>query len=104
MGLILDALIEILSKPTVGKVVAELVLFAAPLWIAVLVGLFVGWTWRPRWAAGLVGGDNVGLGGRHLPPSETSSVDPLEARLPSSIGSSVFDKSSGQEANMVVVR
>jgi len=33
--------------------------FAAPLWIAVFVGLVVGWAWRPRWAAGLVDG-NIG--------------------------------------------
>lgn len=50
----MDALIEILKKPTIGDVVSELAIFAAPLWIAVFVGLVVGWSWRPRWAAGLV--------------------------------------------------
>nr|XP_010934199.1 uncharacterized protein LOC105054408 [Elaeis guineensis] len=104
MALILDALIEILRKPTVGNVVAELALFAAPLWIAVLVGLFVGWAWRPRWAAGLVGGQNVTLGGRRVHLSETLSVDSFKAQLPSSISSSISDKSSGEEASMVVVR
>ena len=104
MALILDALIEILRKPTIGDVVTELALFAAPLWIAVLVGLFVGWAWRPRWAAGLVGGQNVTLGGRRVHLSETSSVDSFKAQLPSSISSSISDKSSGEEASMVVVR
>lgn len=56
MALILDALIEILRKPTIGDIVSELTLFATPLWVAVFVGLVVGWAWKPRWAAGLVGG------------------------------------------------
>ncbi|ONK71728.1 uncharacterized protein A4U43_C04F11750 [Asparagus officinalis] len=54
MALIMDALIEILKKPTIGDIVSELAMFAAPLWIAVFVGLVVGWSWRPRWAADLV--------------------------------------------------
>lgn len=28
----------------------DLVLFIAPLWIAVVVGVLVGWVWRPSWA------------------------------------------------------
>lgn len=28
----------------------DLLLFIAPLWIAVLVGVLVGWLWRPSWA------------------------------------------------------
>ncbi|RWV84452.1 hypothetical protein BHE74_00023914 [Ensete ventricosum] len=31
-----------------------LAMFSAPLWIAVLAGLLLGWAWRPGWAAGLV--------------------------------------------------
>ncbi|XP_008778542.2 uncharacterized protein LOC103698325 [Phoenix dactylifera] len=99
MALILDALIEILRKPTVGDVVTELALFAAPLWIAVLVGLFVGWAWRPRWAAGLLGGEKAILGGRPV----TSRVDSLKAQLPGSVTCSVSGKSSGSEAKMVAV-
>ena len=104
MALILDALIEILRKPTIGDVVTELALFAAPLWIAVLVGLFVGWAWRPRWAAGLVGVGEAILGGRRVPPSETSRVDSLEAQPPGSISCSVFDECSGKVDKMVAVR
>lgn len=55
MAFILNALSEILRKPTIGDIVSELTLFAAPLWIAVFVGIVVGWAWKPRWAAGLVG-------------------------------------------------
>ncbi|KAK8944764.1 hypothetical protein KSP39_PZI008497 [Platanthera zijinensis] len=53
MALILDALSEILRKPAIGDIVSELTLFAAPLWVAVFVGVVVGWAWKPRWAAGL---------------------------------------------------
>ncbi|CAL9124540.1 unnamed protein product [Musa textilis] len=54
MALILEALVEISRKPTLAGVAAELAMFAAPLWIAVLAGLLLGWAWRPGWAAGLV--------------------------------------------------
>ncbi|KAG1354070.1 stAR-related lipid transfer protein 7, mitochondrial-like [Cocos nucifera] len=103
MALILDALIEILRKPTVGDVVTELALFATPLWIAVLVGLFVGWAWRPRWAAGIVGRGEAILGGRRVPPSETSRVDSLKAQPPRSISCSVSDESSGKVDKMLAV-
>ncbi|KAG0460676.1 hypothetical protein HPP92_020973, partial [Vanilla planifolia] len=55
MALTLNALIEILGRPTFGGVVSELIVFAAPLWVALVVGLLVGWAWKPRWAADLVG-------------------------------------------------
>ncbi|KAM0946727.1 putative START domain-containing protein [Dioscorea sansibarensis] len=56
MALILDALVGILNKPTIGGMVSELAVLAALLWIAVFVGVFVGWAWRPRWAVDLAGG------------------------------------------------
>lgn len=56
MALILDALVGILNEPTIGGMVAELAVLAALLWVAVLVGMFVGWVWRPRWAVDLAGG------------------------------------------------
>ncbi|RWW50438.1 hypothetical protein BHE74_00043308 [Ensete ventricosum] len=56
MVLILETLLEILRRPTVADVAVELAAFVAPLWIAVLAGLLLGWAWRPRWAAGLSSG------------------------------------------------
>ncbi|RWR89557.1 START domain-containing protein [Cinnamomum micranthum f. kanehirae] len=50
MALVWKVLLEILQRPTVGDVVVELMLFLGPVWIAVLVGLVVGWAWKPRWA------------------------------------------------------
>ncbi|CAI9093343.1 OLC1v1028823C1 [Oldenlandia corymbosa var. corymbosa] len=47
-----SALLEILRRPTSGfDVMMELMMFAVPLWIAVVIGVLVGWSWKPRWAA-----------------------------------------------------
>lgn len=43
-------LLEILKRPTTGDVLAELVMLMIPLWIAVFVGVLVGWAWKPKWA------------------------------------------------------
>ncbi|KAH0456903.1 hypothetical protein IEQ34_014810 [Dendrobium chrysotoxum] len=94
MALILDALIEILRKPTIGDIVSELTLFAAPLWIAVFVGLVVGWAWKPRWATGLVGEEKGCSNDDHqMKPRANSygcglqlalpSLDSLRAQIPS---------------------
>lgn len=42
---------EFLKKLTIGGVLdlEELVLFGGPLWIALIVGIVVGWLWRPKW-------------------------------------------------------
>ncbi|XP_059662120.1 uncharacterized protein LOC132308137 [Cornus florida] len=45
-----SALFEILQRPTSGDVFLELMMFMAPLWIAVFVGVLVGWAWKPKWA------------------------------------------------------
>ncbi|KAJ9148169.1 hypothetical protein P3X46_030249 [Hevea brasiliensis] len=43
-------LLEILNRPTLGDALAELVIFMIPLWIAVIVGVLLGWAWKPKWA------------------------------------------------------
>ncbi|KAL6979383.1 hypothetical protein U1Q18_021048 [Sarracenia purpurea var. burkii] len=47
---LISALFGILRRPTIGDVLTELMMFMAPLWIAVLVGILVGWAWKPKWA------------------------------------------------------
>ncbi|KAJ0968753.1 hypothetical protein J5N97_021630 [Dioscorea zingiberensis] len=80
MALILDVLVEILNKPTIGSMAVELVLLAAPLWIAVAVGVLVGWAWRPWWA--------VGLAGERVAPGLLDS---------DSLSGAAVDESSGKE-------
>ncbi|KAL0014145.1 hypothetical protein SO802_001214 [Lithocarpus litseifolius] len=38
------------ERPTIVDVLRELMMFIAPLWVVVLVGVLVGWAWKPRWA------------------------------------------------------
>ncbi|OMP02775.1 hypothetical protein COLO4_10831 [Corchorus olitorius] len=49
MGLV-SVFLEILRKPTIGDVLSELMMFIAPIWVAVIVGVLVGWAWKPKWA------------------------------------------------------
>ncbi|KAK8560935.1 hypothetical protein V6N13_026370 [Hibiscus sabdariffa] len=49
MGLV-SVFWEILRKPTIGDVLSELLVFVAPLWVAVILGVLVGWAWKPKWA------------------------------------------------------
>jgi hypothetical protein len=58
MAVVLNCLIEILKKPAIGEIFSELTIFFAPLWIALAVGLFVGWAWRPSWAVEKLGFQN----------------------------------------------
>lgn len=46
---LVSAVLEILQKPTIGDVVIELMVLMAPIWAAVLVGVLVGWAWKPKW-------------------------------------------------------
>lgn len=81
---IISALWEILERPTIGDVLSELMIFITPLWIAVLVGVLVGWTWKPKWA-------NLGKSFFDSSSSKDSraspipSLDALKFQLPSCI-------------------
>lgn len=45
-----SAFLEILQKPTIGDMFLELMAFMAPIWAAIVVGVLVGWAWKPNWA------------------------------------------------------
>ncbi|XP_057958602.1 uncharacterized protein LOC131151374 [Malania oleifera] len=42
-------LMDFLKKPTVVETFVDILLCAVPIWLAVMIGLFIGWSWRPRW-------------------------------------------------------
>ncbi|KAJ8764587.1 hypothetical protein K2173_006459 [Erythroxylum novogranatense] len=44
---------ELLKKPSVTETFVDILLCAVPIWLAVMIGLVIGWSWRPRWT-GLV--------------------------------------------------
>lgn len=50
MGLI-EGFWGILERPTSigGGLMIDIMLFITPIWTAFLVGLVIGWLWRPRW-------------------------------------------------------
>jgi hypothetical protein len=58
MSALLDLLMGIFRQQTLGGAALELAALAAPLSLAALVGLLIGWAWRPRWA-GVVTVDNA---------------------------------------------
>ncbi|XP_050372593.1 uncharacterized protein LOC126790419 [Argentina anserina] len=46
-------LVEFLTNPTITETFVDILLCAVPIWLAVMIGLVIGWSWRPRWT-GLV--------------------------------------------------
>ncbi|GJN18872.1 hypothetical protein PR202_gb06082 [Eleusine coracana subsp. coracana] len=79
MGYVLSAVARVLEQQTAWGVAWEMVLLAGPLWAAALIGLLLGWAWRPRWAAGLV----ATADGRHPAPfAPFASVEFWKVQLP----------------------
>ncbi|KAK1303423.1 hypothetical protein QJS10_CPB11g00560 [Acorus calamus] len=104
MGVISSVLFEILNKPSFGDVLGELALISVPVWVAILVGLLVGWAWKPKWATTLVGGDDIGdptVTQAPAPAEEASSgfglmsgFSSLKSQWP---GCMIFDVGTGKE-------
>ena len=42
-------LMEFLKKPSIVETFVDILLCAVPIWLAVMIGLVIGWSWRPRW-------------------------------------------------------
>ncbi|XP_062187396.1 uncharacterized protein LOC133890828 [Phragmites australis] len=41
--------VALLRRPAVAEMAVDVLLCAVPIWAAVMIGLVVGWSWRPRW-------------------------------------------------------
>ncbi|XP_077250120.1 uncharacterized protein LOC143889704 [Tasmannia lanceolata] len=50
----MDFIPDLAWKIASSDTISGIVIGAVPLWIAAFVGLLIGWSWRPRWAAALV--------------------------------------------------
>ncbi|XP_047317767.1 uncharacterized protein LOC124921186 [Impatiens glandulifera] len=50
---IFHGFIHLVNKPTIIETFVDILLCAVPIWLAVMIGLLIGWSWRPRWT-GLV--------------------------------------------------
>ncbi|KAK8495391.1 hypothetical protein V6N13_135831 [Hibiscus sabdariffa] len=44
-------LMEFWKKPTITETFVDILLCAVPIWLAVMIGLVIGWAWRPRWTS-----------------------------------------------------
>lgn len=75
MDLGLSSVMECLRNLTIGGVLEELVLFGGPLWIALIVGIVLGWLWRPKWVDS--GRDKLGC------DSSSFGLSSLKNQLPS---------------------
>ncbi|XP_052190753.1 uncharacterized protein LOC127800275 [Diospyros lotus] len=45
--------VALLKRPAIVETFVDILLCAVPIWVAVMIGLVIGWSWRPRWT-GLV--------------------------------------------------
>ncbi|KAK1271155.1 hypothetical protein QJS04_geneDACA013125 [Acorus gramineus] len=43
-------LVGFLKRPAVAETLLDVLLCAVPIWVAVMIGLVIGWSWRPRWS------------------------------------------------------
>jgi hypothetical protein len=44
---------DLFKRPAIIETLVDILLCAVPIWLAVTIGLVIGWSWRPRWT-GLV--------------------------------------------------
>lgn len=45
--------LDFVKKPSIIETFVDILLCSVPIWLAVVIGLLIGWSWRPRWT-GLV--------------------------------------------------
>ncbi|KAI9119464.1 hypothetical protein K1719_009340 [Acacia pycnantha] len=43
--------VEFFKKPSIIETFVDILLCAVPIWLAVMIGLAIGWSWRPRWTS-----------------------------------------------------
>ncbi|KAK4748714.1 hypothetical protein SAY87_015300 [Trapa incisa] len=79
---------DILRRPTIAGVLGGLVTLMAPVWIAVVVGVLVGWAWKPKWAnfgKELLNGSNESSSASTALASSIPSFNTLKLQLPTRI-------------------
>lgn len=45
--------VELINKPAIMETFVDILVCIVPIWVAIMIGLLIGWSWRPRWT-GLV--------------------------------------------------
>lgn len=49
MDSIYSDVLYFLKNPSFTETFVDILLCAVPIWLAVMIGLLIGWSWRPRW-------------------------------------------------------
>lgn len=60
--------VGLLRRPAVAEMAVDVLLCAVPIWAAVMIGLVIGWAWRPRWTGLLYLGFRSRLRLLYVPP------------------------------------
>uniref|UniRef100_A0A7N0UU31 START domain-containing protein n=1 Tax=Kalanchoe fedtschenkoi TaxID=63787 RepID=A0A7N0UU31_KALFE len=42
-------LMDFMQRPSIYAAFVDILLCTVPIWVAVMIGLVIGWSWRPRW-------------------------------------------------------
>ncbi|PON83664.1 START domain containing protein [Trema orientale] len=92
---LVEALQRILERPTMMGVCTEMMIFLSPIWVAFLVGVMVGWGWKPNWAN--FGEDNLGCSSSKSLDLSSPSDDSPEKGI--SISPSGFDDCRALESD-----
>jgi len=53
--------VEFLRRPSIAETFVDILLCAVPIWVAVMIGLVIGWSWRPRWTGLLINQQLISL-------------------------------------------
>lgn len=53
MDVWMETIAEMVDAQTVMETFVDILICVVPIWLAVMLGLLIGWTWKPRWT-GLV--------------------------------------------------
>ncbi|CAK9136688.1 unnamed protein product [Ilex paraguariensis] len=46
-----ESWLDFMSRPAVVETFVDLLLCSVPIWVAIMIGLVIGWSWRPRWTS-----------------------------------------------------
>ncbi|KAL2898480.1 StAR-related lipid transfer protein 7 mitochondrial [Bienertia sinuspersici] len=46
----LNDLLQFMSQPAIIETFVDILLCIVPIWLAIMIGLLIGWSWKPRWS------------------------------------------------------
>lgn len=46
-----NLIIDLFNKPSLIETFVDILFFTVPIWLAVMIGVVIGWAWTPRWTS-----------------------------------------------------